>query len=78
MPIFNPIYQHSLLKAENQPKKDLKELKKSTRKLKCLVLSSFNNTPSLGEYDFVNIVEAPNNYAVMRVSIELGSRELCL
>jgi len=28
----------------------------------------------LGPYDFVNIVEAPNNDAIMRVSIELGSR----
>jgi len=28
----------------------------------------------LGEYDFVNIVEAPNNEAVAQVSIELGSR----
>ena len=28
----------------------------------------------LGRYDFVNIVEAPNNDAVTRVSIELGSR----
>jgi len=28
----------------------------------------------LGEYDFVNIVEAPNNEAITKVSIELGSR----
>jgi uncharacterized protein with GYD domain len=28
----------------------------------------------LGSYDFVNIVEAPNNETVARVSIELGSR----
>ena len=28
----------------------------------------------LGRYDFVNIVEAPNNEAITRVSIELGSR----
>jgi uncharacterized protein with GYD domain len=28
----------------------------------------------LGGYDFVNIVEAPNNEAIMQVSIELGSR----
>jgi len=29
----------------------------------------------LGKYDFVNIVEAPDNDAITRVSIELGSRE---
>ncbi len=28
----------------------------------------------LGPYDFVNIVEAPNNEAIARVSLELGSR----
>jgi len=28
----------------------------------------------LGKYDFVNIVEAPSNEAILRVSIELGSR----
>jgi uncharacterized protein with GYD domain len=28
----------------------------------------------LGPYDFVNIVEAPNNNVISRVAIELGSR----
>ena len=28
----------------------------------------------LGHYDFVNIVEAPNNETIAKVSIELGSR----
>ncbi len=28
----------------------------------------------LGKYDFVNIVEAPSNEAILQVSIELGSR----
>ena len=28
----------------------------------------------IGPYDFVNIVEAPNNEAITKVSIELGSR----
>ncbi len=28
----------------------------------------------LGPYDFVNIVEAPDNETVMRMSIEIGSR----
>jgi len=28
----------------------------------------------LGPYDFVNIVEAPNNDAVMKMSVEIGSR----
>jgi uncharacterized protein with GYD domain len=28
----------------------------------------------LGQYDFVNIVEAPDNATVMRMSVELGAR----
>ena len=28
----------------------------------------------LGAYDFINIVEAPNNNVISRVAIELGSR----
>ena len=28
----------------------------------------------LGPYDFVNIVEAPDNEAVLKMSVELGSR----
>lgn len=28
----------------------------------------------LGRYDFVNIAEAPNNEAIIQVSMELGSR----
>jgi len=28
----------------------------------------------LGSYDFVNVVEAPDNEAIARVSLELGSR----
>lgn len=28
----------------------------------------------LGAYDFVNIVEAPDNQTIMRVSVDLGSR----
>jgi uncharacterized protein with GYD domain len=28
----------------------------------------------MGPYDFVNVVEAPNNEAIVQVSVELGSR----
>jgi len=29
---------------------------------------------TLGQYDFINILEAPNNEVVAKVAIELGSR----
>ena len=29
---------------------------------------------TLGPYDFINIVEAPDTATIMRVSVELGSR----
>ena len=29
---------------------------------------------ALGSFDFVNVIEAPNNDAMMRISMELGSR----
>lgn len=28
----------------------------------------------LGQYDFINILDAPNNEAIAKISIELGSR----
>ena len=28
----------------------------------------------LGQYDFVNVIEAPDNQTITRVSVELGSR----
>ncbi len=28
----------------------------------------------LGQFDFVNIVEAPNNETIMKMSVEIGSR----
>jgi len=32
------------------------------------------STPTLGQYDFVTIVEAPDEKTMAKVSVELGSR----
>jgi uncharacterized protein with GYD domain len=49
----------------------IKEVNKEIEKFGAKVLEQYS---TLGKYDFVNIVEAPNNDAVTRVSIELGAR----
>ena len=49
----------------------IKEVNKEIEAFGAKVLQQYS---VLGQYDFVNIVEAPNNEAITRVSIELGSR----
>lgn len=49
----------------------IKEVNKEIEAFGAKVLQQYS---VLGPYDFVNIVEAPNNQAINRVSIELGSR----
>jgi uncharacterized protein with GYD domain len=49
----------------------IKEVNKEIEAFGAKVLQQYS---VLGRYDFVNIVEAPNNDAITRVSIELGSR----
>jgi uncharacterized protein with GYD domain len=49
----------------------IKEVNKELEAFGVKVLSQY---AVLGPYDFVNIVEAPNNETIAKVSIELGSR----
>ena len=49
----------------------IKEVNKELEAFGVRVISQY---AILGPYDFVNIVEAPDNETVARVSIELGSR----
>ncbi len=49
----------------------IKEVNKEIEKLGAKVLEQY---ATIGRYDFVSIVEAPDNDTVTRVSIELGSR----
>jgi len=49
----------------------IKEVNKELSDFGVKVLSQY---ATLGEYDFVNIVEAPDNNVIAKVSIELGSR----
>jgi len=49
----------------------LKELNKEVEYMGVKILSQY---ALLGQYDFVNILEAPSNEAISRVAIELGAR----
>ncbi len=49
----------------------IKEVNKEIEKLGAKVVTQY---ATLGEFDFVNIVEAPDNETIARVSAELASR----
>jgi uncharacterized protein with GYD domain len=49
----------------------LKEVNQEIEKMGARVVTQF---AVLGNYDFVNVVEAPTNEVIARISVELGSR----
>ena len=49
----------------------IKEVNDEIEKMGAKVLEQY---AVLGEYDFINILEAPNNETISKVSIDLGSR----
>ena len=49
----------------------LREVNRDVEEMGAKVLHQW---ASLGEYDFVNIVEAPNDVTIAKVSIALGAR----
>ncbi len=49
-------------------------IKEVNKELEALGVHVINQYAVLGPYDFANIVEAPDNKTIGRVSIELGSR----
>ncbi|MCS7114764.1 MAG: GYD domain-containing protein [Nitrososphaerota archaeon] len=73
MPIYVLL---STLTAEGR--KTIKErpqrIKEVNREIEAFGVKVLYQYAVLGPYDFVNVVEAPNNEAVVRVSVELGSR----
>lgn len=49
-------------------------IKEVNRELEGFGVKVLSQYAVLGSYDFVNIVEAPDNETIARVSLELGSR----
>ena len=67
-----------LTKLTDEGAKTLKEhperILEVDREMEAFGLKIVHQLAVLGEYDFVNIIEAPDNLAVARASIELGRR----
>ena len=49
-------------------------IKEVNRELEALGVKVLSQYATLGDYDFVNVVEAADNKTVAKVSLELGSR----
>lgn len=49
----------------------IKEVNKEIETMGAKVVAQY---AVLGPYDFINVVEAPDNHAIARISVELGSR----
>jgi uncharacterized protein with GYD domain len=77
MEIFMPIYI-LLSTLTSEGRKTLKErperIKEVNKEIETFGAKVLQQYSVLGRYDFVNIVEAPSNETITRVSIELGSR----
>jgi len=55
---------------EERPER-IKEVNEEVEKMGVKILQQY---AVLGPYDFVNILDAPNNKAISKVAVELGSR----
>jgi uncharacterized protein with GYD domain len=55
---------------KNKPER----IKEVNEELEAYDVKVLNQYAVLGPYDFVNIVEAPDNEAIFKMSVELGSR----
>ncbi len=55
-------------------KKNPERIKEVNKELKELGVEVLKQWAVLGPYDFVNLVEAPDNKAIFKLSVELGSR----
>jgi uncharacterized protein with GYD domain len=51
-----------------------KRLKEVNREVEAMGVKIITQYALLGPYDFINILEAPDNKTISRVALELGSR----
>jgi uncharacterized protein with GYD domain len=55
---------------KNNPQR-IKEVNKEVEQIGCKVLAQW---ATLGRFDFINVIEAPDDKTMSKLSIELGSR----
>lgn len=55
---------------KNKPER-IREVNKDVEAMGVKILSQY---ALLGQYDFINILEAPDNDSIVRMSVEIGSR----
>lgn len=55
-------------------KKNPGRVKEVNKELEAMGVKVLQQFATLGPYDFVNIVEGPDNATMLRVSVEMGSR----
>ena len=55
-------------------KRNPSRLKEVNQELEAMGVRVLQQFATLGPYDFVNIVEGPDNATMLRVSVEMGSR----
>lgn len=72
-----PVYV-MLTTLTDEGRKTIKEhpdrIKEVNREVEAMGVKVLAQYAVLGPYDFVNILEAPNNETISRVAVELGSR----
>lgn len=68
--LLSTLTNEGLTTIKNKPHR-IKEVNKEVEKFGVKVVEQY---ATLGPYDFVSLVEAPDNEAVFKMSIDLGSR----
>jgi uncharacterized protein with GYD domain len=72
-----PLYV-MLTNLTDEGRKTVKEkperIKEVNKEVEAMGVKILNQWALLGPYDFINILDAPNNEAIARVAVELGSR----
>jgi uncharacterized protein with GYD domain len=68
--MFSTLTDEGRKTVTNHPER-IEEVNREIENMGAYVIAQY---ACLGQYDFINLIEAPDNEAIMWVSIELGSR----